>query len=154
MTGPTRLKASVKAGEKIRSVLIAPSSRLSIKNIRSRYLESILHLLHAENIAVSLVDYTKEYAAFREKVETYRTDTTFDEVKTMLLENDLLIGADSFLIHLAYYFEKPFLIFYNSANLDFLPPGAELIDNYIIADPVKDNSVAIGYKFKTLGIVA
>jgi len=51
-------------------------------------------------------------------------------------------------------FEKPFLIFYNSANLDFLPPGAELIDNYIIADPVKDNSVAIGYKFKTLGIVA
>ena len=149
---PIQLKASVKPGRNIRSVLIAPSSRLSVKNIHSNDLENILSCLETANMAVSLVDYTEEYSVFRKKVGAYITGTTLEDVKRLLLGHDLLIGADSFLIHMAYYFEKPFVAVYNVPNLDFLPPGAEPNGSFIVVDPAGGNRAVISDKLKTLGI--
>jgi len=119
--------------KKIQKVLINPTTRVSLKNIQSDHLHFIIALLHRSHIEVTLIDFEQNHKDLEKKVACYRTQTTLNDVKNLLLETDLYIGADSFLIHYAYYLRKAFFIVFNQENTHFLPPVCGHLENYIMA---------------------
>ena len=119
--------------KKIQKVLINPTTRVYSKNIQSDHLRFIIALLHKNHIEVTLIDFAQNHADLENKVAHYKAHTTLNDVKSMLLETDLYIGADSFLIHYAYYLNKPFFIVFNQENIHFLPPVCTHLENYLMA---------------------
>jgi len=138
--------------QKIQKVLINPTTRVSLKNIQSDHLCFIIALLQKNHIEVTLIDFEQNYSVLENGVAHYRIHTTLNDVKNMLLETDLYIGADSFLIHYAYYLQKPFFIVFNQENKHFLPPVCTHLDNYLIATQ-GDFEMEFAKKFTALGII-
>lgn len=136
----------------VRRVLINPTTRVSLKNIQSEHLCSVVEILQQRNLEVTLIDFERSYVGLKNKVTYYRTDTTLNDVKAMLLETDIYIGADSFLIHYAYYLNKPFFIIFNQENTNFLPPICGAFGNYIMSTNGDFNRL-LSKKFLTLGII-
>jgi len=136
----------------IQKVLINPATRVSLKNIHSDHLNSIITLLRKSNIEVTLIDLEQNYMVLENSVAHYATHTTLNDVKNMLLQTDLYIGADSFLIHYAYYLHKAFFIIFNQENTHFLPPVCTHLDNYLIATQ-GDFEMQLTKKFTALGII-
>ena len=117
------LKPALKPATPVKTVVIAPHSRLREKDIAVNDLSSIINVLKAAGLHLRLVDYRGELERFREIVDDYVSGTTLEAVKDLIVESDFLIGCDSFLIHLAYHFDKAFFIVFKTAPSDFLPPG-------------------------------
>ena len=138
--------------KKIQKVLINPTTRVTSKNIQSDHLRFIIALLQKNHIEVTLIDFDQNHADLENKVAHYKAHTTLNDVKSMLLETDLYIGADSFLIHYAYYLHKPFLIVFNQENTHFLPPVCTHLENYFMATQ-GDFEVHLTKKFTDLGIL-
>lgn len=136
----------------IQKVLINPTTRVSSKNIQSAHLHFIIALLHKSHIEVTLIDFEQNHRDLEKKVAHYRTHTTLNDVKGMLLETDLYIGADSFLIHYAYYLHKPFFIVFNQENTHFLPPVCTHVENYLMATQ-GDFEMRLSEKLTALGIL-
>jgi ADP-heptose:LPS heptosyltransferase len=138
--------------KKIQKVLINPTTRVSSKNIQSDHLRFIIAFLHKNHIEVTLIDFEQNYTDLENKVTHYKAHTTLNDVKSILLETDLYIGADSFLIHYAYYLHKPFFIVFNQENTHFLPPVCTHLENYLMATQ-GDFEMHLTKKFIAIGIL-
>lgn len=138
--------------DNIHTILISPVTRLKKKNIVSEHLNVIVKFLKNNGFKIQLVDYSKEYNEFANKVDEYFVDTTLEDMKNLMNSCSLYIGADSFLVHLAYYCKKPYFIIFNQANETFLPPISKQVDNYIVIDESIDLLLQLERKFIDLGL--
>lgn len=137
----------------VRKVLINPLARAGKRNIGDADLDAMLQVLKAQGLSIELIDHTGEFARYRERVDAYYGDTTLDALKALIKGCDFFIGTDSFPIHLAYYFEKAFCIIFNFEYFDFLPPGSECLDNYVITDRMTEKQYGYAEKFRSLGVI-
>jgi hypothetical protein len=134
-------------------VLISPVTRLQSKNIYPEHLTSIIDIFKSLNFTVRLIDYSGNYYQFNDVVDQYITGTTLDDVMSLILSTDIYIGADSFLIHLSYYLNKPhFTVFNHESSLFLTPPSLEL-NNYIVTSDVANFFDVFYSKLKALGVI-
>jgi len=151
---PVTLKPAARPVAPVRTVVIAPHSRVREKDIRDTDLTALINVLKKEGLHLRLVDHTGTLDRYRNRVDEYYTHTTLAEVRDLIVDSDFMIGCDSFLIHLAYYFDKAFFVVFNAGPSDFLPPGCETIGNFIVADHAEDKEDAYRRKFSALGVIA
>ncbi|WP_367684188.1 lipopolysaccharide heptosyltransferase family protein, partial [Helicobacter pylori] len=83
-----------------KKILINPFTRSIERSIPLEHLQIVLKLL--KPFCVTLLDFEERYAFLQNEAAHYRAKTSLEEVKNLILESDLYIGGDSFLIHLAY----------------------------------------------------
>lgn len=154
-TSTIKLKSSIKPskGKETNRILISPSSRIQDKNIRKNDCDIIIAILKEFNFTIQLVDYTGDYIEYKDKVNEYYHNTTLSDVKELIVKSDFFIGADSFLVHLAYFFEKAFFIVFNFESFEFLPPNADVIENYILTNRQINIETEFRNKFIKLGII-
>ncbi|WP_104747933.1 glycosyltransferase family 9 protein [Helicobacter cetorum] len=106
-----------------KKILINPFTRENYRNISLEHLQIILKLL--KPFSITLLDFEERYLFLKDEVTHYYTKTSLEEVKNLILESDLYMGGDSFLIHLAYYLKKNYFIFFYRDNDDFMPPNCK-----------------------------
>ncbi|GAA7796424.1 glycosyltransferase family 9 protein [Helicobacter pylori] len=138
---PMNLKNSKK-------ILINPFTRSIDRSIPLEHLQIILKLL--KPFRVTLLDFEERYAFLQNEAVHYRAKTSLEEVKNLILESDLYIGGDSFLIHLAYYLKKNYFIFFYRDNDDFMPPKNE---NFLKAHKSHSIEQDLAKKFRHLGLL-
>ena len=122
-------------------ILINPTSRLQEKNIAPADLRVIVDLLRRNGKEVVLIDYDGVYAGFESRVDEYHTRTALTKAAALLREADFYIGADSFFVHLAYVFRKPFYIFFNRRNDYFMPPYCMELGNYVVRPEIANEDL-------------
>ncbi|MCQ2929479.1 lipopolysaccharide heptosyltransferase family protein [Helicobacter pylori] len=130
-----------------KKILINPFTRSIERSISLEHLKIILKLL--KPFCVTLLDFEERYAFLKDEVAHYRAKTSLEEVKNLILESDLYIGGDSFLIHLAYYLKKNYFIFFYRDNDDFMPPKNE---NFLKAHKSHFIEQDLAKKFRHLGL--
>ncbi|WP_121014214.1 glycosyltransferase family 9 protein [Helicobacter pylori] len=131
-----------------RKILINPFTRSIDRSIPLEHLQIVLKLL--KPFCVTLLDFEERYAFLQNEAAHYRTKTSLEEVKNLILESDLYIGGDSFLIHLAYYLKKNYFIFFYKDNDDFMPPKNE---NFLKAHKSHYIEQDLAKKFRHLGLL-
>ncbi|MCQ2877369.1 lipopolysaccharide heptosyltransferase family protein [Helicobacter pylori] len=131
-----------------KKILINPFTRENYRNISLEHLKIVLKLL--KPFCVTLLDFEERYAFLKDRVAHYRAKTSLEEVKNLILESDLYIGGDSFLIHLAYYLKKNYFIFFYRDNDDFMPPKNE---NFLKAHKSHYIEQDLAKKFRHLGLL-
>ncbi|WP_104745135.1 glycosyltransferase family 9 protein [Helicobacter acinonychis] len=133
-----------------KKILINPFTRENYRNISLEHLQIILKLL--KPLSVTLLDFEERYAFLQDKAAHYYTKTSLEAVKNLILESDLYIGGDSFLIHLAYYLKKNYFIFFYKDNDDFMPPNCEN-KNFLKAHKSHFIEQDLVKKFRHLGLL-
>lgn len=136
----------------VKIVVINPLTRLEKRNIKHQHLSFMCKKLKQNGYETYLIDLEKKYTQLEEDVTHYLTNTSLEDVKELILKADLYIGADSFLIHLAYYLKKNFFMIFYRDNYDFLPPNIEN-SFYIQAHHCSDFESEVQQKFKSIGLV-
>ncbi|MGN8503654.1 glycosyltransferase family 9 protein [Helicobacter pylori] len=131
-----------------KKILINPFTRSIERSIPLEHLQIVLKLL--KPFYVTLLDFEERYAFLQNEVAHYRAKTSLEEVKNLILESDLYIGGDSFLIHLAYYLKKNYFIFFYKDNDDFMPPKNE---NFLKAHKSHYIEQDLAKKFRHLGLL-
>ncbi|ACI27201.1 DD-heptosyl transferase [Helicobacter pylori G27] len=131
-----------------KKILINPFTRSIDRSIPLEHLKIVLKLL--KPFCVTLLDFEERYAFLKDEVTHYRAKTSLEEVKNLILESDLYIGGDSFLIHLAYYLKKNYFIFFYRDNDDFMPPKNE---NFLKAHKSHFIEQDLAKKFRHLGLL-
>ncbi|GAA7613590.1 glycosyltransferase family 9 protein [Helicobacter pylori] len=131
-----------------KKILINPFTRSIDRSIPLEHLQIVLKLL--KPFCVTLLDFEERYAFLKDRVAHYRTKTSLEEVKNLILESDLYMGGDSFLIHLAYYLKKNYFIFFYRDNDDFMPPKNE---NFLKAHKSHSIEQDLAKKFRHLGLL-
>ncbi len=131
-----------------KKILINPFTRSIDRSIPLEHLQIVLKLL--KPFCVTLLDFEERYAFLQNETAHYRTKTSLEEVKNLILESDLYIGGDSFLIHLAYYLKKNYFIFFYRDNDDFMPPKNE---NFLKAHKSHSIEQDLAKKFRHLGLL-
>lgn len=119
---------------RVRSVVINPASRILRKAIDAATLQEIIRYFSRHAISISLLDPDGRHSDLRHAVDSYFARTTLTEAVELLKKTDLYIGADSLLIHFAYYLRVPFITIYRVSGLYFAPPGVASRRNYIEMD--------------------
>ncbi|AFI06192.1 glycosyltransferase family 9 protein [Helicobacter cetorum] len=135
--------------ENPKKILINPFTRENYRNISLEHLQIVLKLL--KPFSITLLDFEERYLFLKDEVAYYYTKTSLEEVKNLILESDLYIGGDSFLIHLTYYLKKNYFIFFYRDNDDFMPPNCKnecLLKAHRSVNIKKD----LREKFKILGL--
>ncbi len=138
---PTNLKNPKK-------ILINPFTRSIERSVPLEHLKIVLKLL--KPFCVTLLDFEERYAFLQNEATHYRAKTSLEEVKNLILESDLYIGGDSFLIHLAYYLKKNYFIFFYRDNDDFMPPKNE---NFLKVHKSHSIEQDLAKKFRHLGLL-
>ncbi len=133
-----------------KKILINPFTREKDKNISLEHLQIVLKLL--KPFCVTLLDFEERYAFLQNEAAHYRAKTSLEEVKNLILESDLYIGGDSFLIHLAYYLKKNYFIFFYRDNDDFMPPNSKN-ENFLKAHKSHSVEQDLAKKFRHLGLL-
>ncbi|WP_024949027.1 glycosyltransferase family 9 protein, partial [Helicobacter pylori] len=133
-----------------KKILINPFTRSTDRSISLEHLQIVLKLL--KPFCVTLLDFEERYAFLKDRVTHYRIKTSLEEVKNLILENDLYIGGDSFLIHLAYYLKKNYFIFFYRDNDDFMPPNGKN-ENFLKAHKSHSIEQDLAKKFRHLGLL-
>ncbi|WP_187860508.1 glycosyltransferase family 9 protein [Helicobacter pylori] len=133
-----------------KKILINPFTRSIEKNIPLEHLQIVLKLL--KPFCVTLLDFEERYAFLQNEAAHYRAKTSLEEVKNLILESDLYIGGDSFLIHLAYYLKKNYFIFFYRDNDDFMPPNSKN-ENFLKAHKSHSIEQDLAKKFRHLGLL-
>ncbi len=133
-----------------KKILINPFTREKDKNISLEHLQIVLKLL--KPFCVTLLDFEEKYAFLQNETAYYRAKTSLEEVKNLILESDLYIGGDSFLIHLAYYLKKNYFIFFYRDNDDFMPPNSKN-ENFLKAHKSHSIEQDLAKKFRHLGLL-
>ncbi|MGL2492810.1 glycosyltransferase family 9 protein [Helicobacter pylori] len=131
-----------------KKILINPFTRSIERSIPLEHLQIVLKLL--KPFCVTLLDFEERYAFLQNEAAHYRAKTSLEEVKNLILESDLYIGGDSFLIHLAYYLKKNYFIFFYRDNDDFMPPKNE---NFLKAHKSHSIEQDLAKKFRHLGLL-
>ncbi|AFI07156.1 glycosyltransferase family 9 protein [Helicobacter pylori] len=133
-----------------KKILINPFTRSIDRSIPLEHLQIVLKLL--KPFCVTLLDFEERYAFLQNEAAHYRTKTNLEEVKNLILESDLYIGGDSFLIHLAYYLKKNYFIFFYRDNDDFMPPNGGN-ENFLKAHKSHFIEQDLAKKFRHLGLL-
>jgi len=133
-------------------IVINPLTRVEVRNIKHSHLKYIISELNSNNYEIYLIDIEKKYQIFENEVQHYLTNTTLEDVKQLIIQSDLYIGGDSFLIHLAYYLKKNYFMVLYRDNDDFFPPNIEN-DFYIKAHQSADFEEELRRKFKNIGLL-
>ncbi|GAA9270308.1 hypothetical protein HpHA227_11020 [Helicobacter pylori] len=133
-----------------KKILINPFTRSIERSIPLEHLQIVLKLL--KPFCVTLLDFEERYAFLKDRVTHYRIKTSLEEVKNLILESDLYIGGDSFLIHLAYYLKKNYFIFFYRDNDDFMPPNGKN-ENFLKAHKSHSIEQDLAKKFRHLGLL-
>ncbi len=131
-----------------KKILINPFTRSIDRSIPLEHLQIVLKLL--KPFCVTLLDFEERYAFLQNEAAHYCAKTSLEEVKNLILESDLYIGGDSFLIHLAYYLKKNYFIFFYRDNDDFMPPKNE---NFLKAHKSHSIEQDLAKKFRHLGLL-
>ncbi|WP_067177444.1 glycosyltransferase family 9 protein [Sulfurospirillum sp. UCH001] len=137
---------------KNKTIVINPLTRMKQKNIEHEHLKYIIDVINKNNYKIYLIDIEKKYEIFSSKVQHYLTNTTLDDIKNLILECDLYIGGDSFLIHLAYYLKRNYFMILYTNNDDFSPPNIEDVF-YIKAHHCNNFNKEINQKFFEIGLI-
>ena len=132
-------------------IVINPLTRQEFRNIKSNHLKYIIDALTKSSYEIYLIDIEKRYPEFENKVPYYLTNTTLEDVKALISKCDLYIGADSFLIHLAYYLRKNYFMIFYRDNDDFLPPNVSN-DFYIKANESSNFNKDLKTKFQNIAL--
>ncbi|HEV8409464.1 MAG TPA: glycosyltransferase family 9 protein [Gemmatimonadaceae bacterium] len=114
-----------------RRVTINPASRVRQKSMPSRILSVLVSSLKARDIEIQLIDPEQEHRALASRVDGHHVGTTLDEAVALIRRSDLYIGADSLLMHFAYYCGTPAIVLFNETNLYFAPPGVAEQGSYL-----------------------
>ncbi|MFP6079482.1 glycosyltransferase family 9 protein [Helicobacter pylori] len=133
-----------------KKILINPFTRSIDRSIPLEHLQIILKLL--KPFCVTLLDFEERYAFLKDRVTHYRAKTSLEEVKNLILESDLYIGGDSFLIHLAHYLKKNYFIFFYRDNDDFMPPNGKN-ENFLKVHKSHSIEQDLAKKFRHLGLL-
>ncbi|QQW80475.1 glycosyltransferase family 9 protein [Helicobacter pylori] len=133
-----------------KKILINPFTRSIERSIPLEHLQIVLKLL--KPFCVTLLDFEERYAFLQNEAAHYRAKTSLEEVKSLILESDLYIGGDSFLIHLAYYLKKNYFIFFYRDNDDFMPPNGKK-ENFLKAHKSHSIEQDLAKKFRHLGLL-
>jgi ADP-heptose:LPS heptosyltransferase len=137
-----------------KKILISGLTSRTSNNIRIDDFAYIIEILKSNKyISITLIDLDKSYSSFSNLVDCYHTNTSLDDVKSLILEHDFYIGPDSFLIHLAYFLETPFCLVLNHLKFSFLPPSTESNQNYIFLSNNSDNNNNIKNKLSSLNVI-
>lgn len=147
------LKLSALPGKNIKNILICPSSGSVSRNISRKDLKSMIEIFSRCQYNIKIIDYAGEYKDFKSTVNQYFSNTSLISARELIKESDFFVGTDSFLIHLAYFYNKSFFIVFNYEYFDFLPPGCEVIGNYVIINPLEDNKNKIKRRLSLLGVL-
>jgi ADP-heptose:LPS heptosyltransferase len=115
------------------NIVINPTSRLEIKNIKINELKLIINILNINGKEVTLIDYDGRYKELKSSVSLYYEKTELNFAVELLKKSDFYIGADSFFIHLSYIFKIPFYIYFNFENEYFMPPFCIKENNFIVS---------------------
>ena len=133
-------------------ILINPLTRSEARNIKKEHLKNILEFLNLYEYEIYLIDIEKRYEDLKMNVKYYLTDTTLQDIRSLLLKSDFYIGGDSFLIHLAYYLKRNYFMIFYRDNDDFLPPNISC-DFYIKAHRSDNFRKEIEEKFIKIGLI-
>ncbi|WP_187876118.1 glycosyltransferase family 9 protein [Helicobacter pylori] len=133
-----------------KKILINPFTKSIDRSIPLEHLKIVLKLL--KPFCVTLLDFEERYAFLQNEAAHYRAKTSLEEVKNLILESDLYIGGDSFLIHLAYYLKKNYFIFFYRDNDDFMPPNGGN-KNFLKAHKSHLIEQDLAKKFRHLGLL-
>jgi ADP-heptose:LPS heptosyltransferase len=133
-------------------ILINPLTRSEARNIKKDHLKNILEFLNLYGYEIYLIDIEKRYEDLKMNVKYYLTDTTLQDLRSLLLKSDFYIGGDSFLIHLAYYLKRNYFMIFYRDNDDFLPPNISC-DFYIKAHTSDNFRKEIEEKFIKIGLI-
>jgi ADP-heptose:LPS heptosyltransferase len=133
-------------------IVINPLTRVEFRNIKHNHLKYIIDELNKNDYEVYLIDIEKKYQEFESEVQYYLTNTTLNDVKKLILKSDLYIGADSFLIHLAYYLKRNYFMIFYRDNDDFLPSNISN-DFYLKANECSNFNEELKRKFKNIGLI-
>ncbi len=133
-------------------IVINPLTRVELKNITKHHLAYIIKLLNSNGYKIYLIDIEKKYQELSNNVYKYLTNTTLEDVKQLIIKCDLYIGADSFLIHLAYYLKRNYFIIFYRDNDNFMPQN--ITNNfYIKANKIDNFNGEINKKFYNIGLL-
>ena len=122
-----------------RRMLINPSARAQRRMLPLGVVERALQVAATVGTAVSLIDIDGRYEALRCRVHTYLRSPPLMEAVAAIREADCYLGPDSFFMHLAYYFNIPFLAFFWPTDMYFAPPGMLEQGNYAFYSEVGDD---------------
>ncbi|NNN48620.1 hypothetical protein [Vibrio sp. 2-2(8)] len=137
----------------VKKILLSPTTRVSAKNITRTNLLDMISVLHANGFFVQLIDYDASFSDLENIVDDYYTNTSLYDVRNLIKNCDMFIGADSFLVHLAHYYRKQFFIVFNVLNTSFLPPGCVDIKNYIVTPDASDFKAELIDRFISIGLI-
>lgn len=105
------------------TVVIHPGARQPGRTFPQDMVESLMDYAKVKGLSVRLIDPDSSYSIFRQRAETYLPAPTLDEAIACLRASDLFIGADSFFLHLAYFYGIPLFGIGETARPYFSPPG-------------------------------
>jgi ADP-heptose:LPS heptosyltransferase len=135
-----------------KKILINPTTRVESKNIKNNHLHFIIDELNNNGYEIYFIDVDKKYSRYEKKVHHYLTNTSLQDVKKLILDSDLYIGGDSFLIHLAYYLKRPYFMIFYKNNDTFIPPNIEN-DFYMKEHKNLDFYIELKQKFRNIGLI-
>jgi ADP-heptose:LPS heptosyltransferase len=115
-----------KNSKKIKKASIFPDSRLKSKQISSNDLESIKKLFNLMGISYNIYCYNDEISG-----NSYES---FDELKSLILDSDLIVSADSLAAHLAFYLKIPVFTVLNRKNDYWLNPFSRQFNLYTFSN--------------------
>lgn len=112
-----------KPADPIRTLAVHPGAREPFKRIPPRTVRRIVEHASRRGMAVSLLDPEGHHVDLAARVQCYLPRTSIEEAVSALRSSDMLVGADSFFLHLAYHFDRPLLALVPRPDPYFTPPG-------------------------------
>ena len=126
-----------------RRVVVNPSARHESRCLSDDLLRRMLAFLHEHGSQVVLVDPTGRYRPFANDVDEYLLAPGLGAAAASVRQGEFYIGPDSFVLHLAYYYGKPFFTFFLPDWFYFAPPGTLELGNYAVLDSSLDAEVVV-----------
>lgn len=120
--------------QKLRKVLVNPCARYNDRRLSAAMLDNLVEVARLRHWELALLDPCGCSNEYRERVSSYRQQTSLPQAVELMRSSDLYIGPDSFFVHLAYYWRVPCLGFFFPHRLYFLPPGAREVGGYCSFD--------------------
>lgn len=133
-----------------RRVLLNPWARYANRRLDKATMENLLSEARRRGWELSLLDPTRRYGHLSQMVAQYVPEPALEYAATLLRKSDFYVGPDSFFMHLAYYFDVPFLGFFLPNWHVFMPPGVRALGNGLSFNGARD-SVVLQRKLDEIG---
>lgn len=109
----------------VRQIVLNPGARIKPKRLPPAVIENVIQYAAANAIEVCLLDPEEQHSYAAPNVAHYWSRPSLPAAIEMLRRADLYIGADSFFLHLAYYFQRPLFAIVPSPISYFAPPALQ-----------------------------